>query len=106
VRIEQRLPLDGTGVYPRCIAGRRRAPPEDCGGPLAFMAQRDRLPIQVDELLWQLQEDMRAGDLEAIRDRQAEIDSLSEWLALETFDRRAVNRRLEQYAMNDAAWMC
>jgi hypothetical protein len=31
-----------------------------------------------DELLWQLQEDMRAGDLEAIRDRQAEIDSLSE----------------------------
>src|SRR5450631_2464713 len=70
------------------------------------MAQRDRLPIQVDELLWQLQEDMRAGDLEAIRDRQAEIDSLSERLALETFDRRAVNRRLKQYAMNDAAWMC
>jgi hypothetical protein len=70
------------------------------------MAQRDRLPIQVDELFWQLQEDMRADDLEAIRDRQAEIDSLCEWLALETFDRRAVNRRLKQYAMNDAAWMC
>jgi hypothetical protein len=106
VRIEQRLPLDDTGVYPRCIGGRRQAPPEDCGGSLAFMAQRDRLPIDVDELLWQLQEDMRAGDLEAIRDRQAEIDSLSEWLALETFDRRAVNRRLKQYAMNDEAWMC
>jgi len=106
VRIEQRLPLDETGVYPRCIGGRRQAPPEDCGGPLAFMAQRDRLPIQVDELFWQLQEDMRADDLEAIRDRQAEIDSLCEWLALETFDRRAVNRRLKQYAMNDAAWMC
>jgi hypothetical protein len=106
VRIEQRLPLDGTCVYPRCIGGRRQAPPEDCGGPLAFMAQRDRLPIQVDELFWQLQEDMRADDLEAIRDRQAEIDSLCEWLALETFDRRAVNRRLKQYAMNDAAWMC
>jgi hypothetical protein len=70
------------------------------------MAQRDRLPIQADELLWQLHEDMRVGDLEAIRDRQAEIDSLSEWLTLETFDRRAVNRRLKQYAMNDEAWMC
>src|SRR5450755_1193208 len=103
VRIEQRLPLDDTGVYPHCTGGRRQAPPEDCGGPLVFMAQRDRLPIDVDdddELLWQLQEDMRAGDLEAIRDRQAEIDSLSERLGLETFDRRAVNRRLKQYAMN------
>jgi hypothetical protein len=106
VRIEQRLPLDDTGVYPSCIGGRRQAPPEDCGGPLAFMAQRDRLPIDVDELLWQLQENMRAGDLEVIRDRQAEIDSLSEWLALETFDRRAINRRLKQYAMNDEAWLC
>jgi hypothetical protein len=73
VRIEQRLPLDDAGVYPHCIGGRRQAPPEDCGGPLAFMSQRDHLPIEVDEPLWQLQEDMRAGDLEAIRDRQAEI---------------------------------
>jgi len=70
------------------------------------MAQRGRLPIEVDELLWQLHDDMRVGDLEAIRDRQAEIDSLSEWLTLDTFDRRAVNRRLKQYAMNDEAWMC
>jgi hypothetical protein len=28
------------------------------------------------------------------------------WLGLETFDRRAINRRLKQYAMNDEAWMC
>jgi hypothetical protein len=69
------------------------------------MAQRDRLPIQIDELFCQLEEDLQAGDLEAIRDRKAEIDSLREWLALDTFDRRAVNRRLEQYAMNDEAWM-
>jgi hypothetical protein len=67
VRIEQRLPLDGTCVYPRCIGGRRQAPPEDCGGPLAFMAQRDRLSIQVDELFWQLQEDMRVLSAEASR---------------------------------------
>ena len=31
LRIEATLPLDPKLVYPVCIAGRRAAPPEDCG---------------------------------------------------------------------------
>ncbi|RZL88381.1 MAG: plasmid pRiA4b ORF-3 family protein [Variovorax sp.] len=41
LRIEATLPLDPKRVYPVCIAGRRAAPPEDCGGlesePVAIM---------------------------------------------------------------------
>src|ERR1035438_9366204 len=33
VRIEQCLPLDGTCVYPRCIGGRRQAPPKIAAVP-------------------------------------------------------------------------
>ena len=41
VRIEASLPFDPKKrVYPVCIAGQRAAPPEDCGGPQAFMATR------------------------------------------------------------------
>ena len=40
LRIEATLPLDPKRVYPVCIAGRRAAPPEDCGGPHAFMVHR------------------------------------------------------------------
>ena len=40
LRIEATLPLDPKRVYPVCIAGQRAAPPEDCGGPQAFMAAR------------------------------------------------------------------
>ena len=36
LRIEATLPLDPKRLYPVCIAGRRAAPPEDCGGQQAF----------------------------------------------------------------------
>ncbi|MDR6858644.1 plasmid pRiA4b ORF-3 family protein [Variovorax guangxiensis] len=37
LRIEATMPLDPKRMYPVCIAGRRAAPPEDCGGPQTFM---------------------------------------------------------------------
>jgi hypothetical protein len=105
VRVEKSLALKDNCFYPRCIGGKRRAPPEECGGPLAFMARRDELPLQVDDLLEEIREDIETNNLEAIRDLSEDIEELHEWLALDSFDRRTVNRRLKQYATNDDNWM-
>lgn len=32
IEVEKTLPVDPTQSYPRCIAGKRACPPEDCGG--------------------------------------------------------------------------
>jgi Spy/CpxP family protein refolding chaperone len=68
------------------------------------MARRDEIPRQVDDLLEDIRDDLEANDLEAIRDRADYIEDLREWLTLDSFDRRAVNRQLKQYATNDETW--
>jgi len=40
----------------------------------------------------------------ALRDRIDEIVTMKEWLLLDKFDRRKVNRRLRQYAADDDEW--
>lgn len=57
VHVEKSLALKDNCLYPRCIGGKWRPPPEECGGPLAFMARRDELPLQVDDLLEEIRED-------------------------------------------------
>lgn len=105
VRVEARLALEDKRTYPCCIGGQRRAPPEDCGGPLVFMARRDEAPLQVEDLLEEIRDDLETNDLEAIHALAEDIEELREWLTLDNFDRRAVNRRLKQYVTNDEAWM-
>jgi hypothetical protein len=92
-------------LYPCCIGGQRRAPPEGCGGPLAFMARRDEVPLQVEDLFEEIRDNIETNDLDGIRDLTENIDELREWLTLDSFDRREVNRRLKQYATNDENWM-
>ena len=36
IRIEKALPADPAVHYPRCLAGERACPPEDCGGPPGY----------------------------------------------------------------------
>src|SRR5271163_4549067 len=40
VRIEDRLRLETGKIYPLCSGGSGACPPEDCGGPQRFMADR------------------------------------------------------------------
>jgi hypothetical protein len=104
VRIERRLTVEPKRTYPVCVGGRRAAPPEDCGGPRAFLVRRDAAPRDVCEHLERLVESVEAGDLDAVQDHLDVIESLRAWLTLDQFDRRAVNRRLRLYAAGDARW--
>jgi hypothetical protein len=68
------------------------------------MQRRDETPWEADELLWQLREDVMGRDLDSIRDRMEQVRPLIEWLTLDQFDRRKVNRRLKQYGEGDDKW--
>lgn len=87
------------------LSVKRRAPPEGCGGTLAFMARLDAVPSLVEDLLEDIQADLDANDIEAVRNRREDIEALREWLTLDEFDRRGVIRRLKQYATHDESWM-
>ena len=57
IEVEDVVPIDPDGAYPRCVAGRRSAPPEDVGGPWGY-----------------------AGFLEAVADpNHAEHEAMLEW---------------------------
>jgi hypothetical protein len=105
VRVERHLPLDQGRIYPVCVGGKRAGPPEDCGGTSAFMQRRDESPWKAYELLQRLLEDVKNRDLESIQAQMESIRSLLGWLTLDQFDRRKVNRRLRQYALDDKEWM-
>jgi Glu-tRNA(Gln) amidotransferase subunit E-like FAD-binding protein len=70
------------------------------------MARRDAVPSHIADLLEDIQDDLNANDIEAIRDRREDIEALCEWLTLGEFDRHGVNRRLKQYATHDEAGIC
>jgi hypothetical protein len=61
VRLQARLPLVKGKTYPCCMGGQRRAPPEDCGGTIAFIARRDEIPMLEFELLEDIEDSLRRG---------------------------------------------
>jgi hypothetical protein len=96
--------LRSAGRSPMCIGGRGGGPPEDWGGPEAFLEQRDAAPWRVQELLGAIADAVTAKDTEALDGPLEELAIWREWLAMYHVDRRAVPRRLRQYAPGDDNW--
>jgi Plasmid pRiA4b ORF-3-like protein. len=87
---------------PVCLAGKRAVPPEDCGGPDAFLAKRQHYSVGYG---LEIVEDIRYNGPEVVGDHLEEICLLVRWLSLEKFARKAVNCRLRQYATGDRDWL-
>lgn len=120
VRLEQILPLNARRRYPVCIGGRRAAPPEDCGGPWAFLELRQHYSVVTiaDRMLTLFSrltaenhgrddggyagadnECCEQPDDYADHDGAQDLVTLLRWLRIDRFDRRAVNRLLAQLEM-------
>jgi hypothetical protein len=118
IRLEAVGPSRAGKVYPVCIAGARAAPPEDRGGPWAYMELMDHHELnlpwddlqRIDDVLERI---VQAKGHEKLGDVLGEVEAL--WEAVERvraytefrpdrFERRTVNRRLKQYAEGNDAW--
>lgn len=112
IRVEKCCELSAHQRYPHCIAGKRAAPPEDCGGPKRFNQLRNHFsPFYImDRVLTWYQLYERRGtlsedELYELEERRDEFSQLRYWMQADKFDRRTANRRLKQYVNGDPAWL-
>jgi hypothetical protein len=82
------------------VGGRRRVPPEDCGGPWGFLELRERYSLLTiaDRLSALLERRLDLGYDAFVHDHYEDVQQLLEWLEIDRFDRRAANRRLAEVA--------
>jgi len=95
LRVEQIVAVEPGQRYPRCTGGRRAGPPEECGGPWAFMEASQ--PYGIFDVISRAAEIMGRildGDITQLGEHRAEMAALYPWMTLERFDRRAVNQVL------------
>ncbi len=99
LRVERILDCEVGRTYPVCIGGRRAGPPEDCGGPWAFLEQTQphrifAITVRVAEIIGQILDDVTVLD-----DYRDELACLRPWLEIDRFDRRALNRALARLSV-------
>jgi hypothetical protein len=93
IRVERVLGLDPKRTYPVCIAGKRATPPEDCGGPEAYMEDRGRLKCRA----------VFGYDFEDLDDEDPDEDGPRHFDP-DHFSRLDVNKRMKRYARGDSDW--
>jgi len=86
---------DATRVV-SALCRRSRVPPEDCGGPWAFLELRQRNSVlNIADRLYELAKRRLAVGAEAfVHDYYEDVLQLQRWLEIDRFDRRGANRRL------------
>lgn len=96
LRLEKKLPPEAKTVYPRCISAVGAAPPEDCGGPKAFVEFRELFTARfiTRRIAEMLDEGLSEQPLDELR-------HLRPWMTLDGTDRRSINRRLKQDANSE-----
>ena len=100
IRVEKTLPLKPGKTYPVCVDGSRAAPPENCGGPWAFMSLKQKYsPFYIERRLIEI-----FTDKEEFEYCQEEIFHFKYWLTIEQFDRHTVNKWLKLYASGGKEW--
>jgi hypothetical protein len=94
LRVEAILAAEHGRRYPRCTGGRRAGPPEECGGPWAFMERSQ--PYRVFEVICRAAEivGILIDDMPLLGEHRAELAALYPWMNLYSFDRRELNRAL------------
>ena len=102
LRVEKVLYPEQPLTVPICTAGKRSVPPENCGGPWAFQQKKQDYDVCY---AYEVIADILDGGPETLEARREEVLLLQKYLALEEFDRLAVNRRLQQYAEGDRKWL-
>lgn len=119
IRVEKILPFDSKIVHPICIAGKRTAPPEDCGGSNAFMELQDhysswRIMEKLEHLVKlarrrsnkvphdddcneDYDEDYDYDDNEDDDNPETTLETLEYWANQHRFNRRAINQQLQEH---------
>ena len=100
IRVENILAHGDRRDYLVCTGGRRACPPEDCGGPLRFLALREH--YSMGHILIRLAEIAEEGDID---DYYEKIQEFRYWVAADRFDRKAANRRLYDHARGKDVFM-
>ena len=107
IRFEGRLPAKSGRTYPCCQAGAAACPPEDCRGPVEFLARRGSrlsdggiddlgsLAEFLDEVVLKERRELLEDGalLDEMRTTLARLDARRAWEG-KPFERKAVNTRL------------